>query len=291
MGFCSIFQSTLPARGATQEYAASVTETEFQSTLPARGATFQIKPPVDGEQYFNPRSPHGERLVQSSLWSADRHFNPRSPHGERRLQFQPAGKPMRFQSTLPARGATAVFPAPASPSRFQSTLPARGATANASSRWSLRMISIHAPRTGSDCGRHFSVAAAPHFNPRSPHGERRASAKNAPVFVQFQSTLPARGATSQGQTHTRRLVFQSTLPARGATPPVVWLQRNHDISIHAPRTGSDPRLRRPCLDAAGHFNPRSPHGERRHDHHLPLYGRGNFNPRSPHGERHPCRTA
>ena len=34
-----------------------------------------------------------------------------------------------------------------------------------------------------------------------------------------------------------------------------------NISIHAPRTGSD-RLRRPCLGAAGHFNPRSPHGER-----------------------------
>ena len=55
------------------------------------------------------------------------------------------------------------------------------------------------------------------------------------------------------------------------------------ISIHAPRTGSDPtsaRRRR----ALRHFNPRSPHGERRYRALLESPG-NNFNPRSPHGER------
>ena len=55
------------------------------------------------------------------------------------------------------------------------------------------------------------------------------------------------------------------------------------ISIHAPRTGSDRKLReRGCFRFD--FNPRSPHGERRYrGGHKPY--RANFNPRSPHGER------
>ena len=78
--------------------------------------------------------------------------------------------------------------------------------------------------------------------------------------------------------------FQSTLPARGATKfrPSALRQ---EISIHAPRTGSDSRYRCLFRKAAHHFNPRSPHGER------PFYNLDhdtafeNFNPRSPHGER------
>ena len=56
-----------------------------------------------------------------------------------------------------------------------------------------------------------------------------------------------------------------------------------DISIHAPRTGSDKIV----FDAATqrtHFNPRSPHGERHRQHHKTFLS-GDFNPRSPHGER------
>ena len=62
------------------------------------------------------------------------------------------------------------------------------------------------------------------------------------------------------------------------------MNRARTISIHAPRTGSDsPPSRRP--PSAQYFNPRSPHGERRH---LRAAGRcadKHFNPRSPHGER------
>ena len=78
-----------------------------------------------------------------------------------------------------------------------------------------------------------------YFNPRSPHGERRASCLEKFDFEEFQSTLPARGATEFG--------FGAPLP--------------EEISIHAPRTGSDAkkRLMRLCDT---YFNPRSPHGER-----------------------------
>ena len=79
--------------------------------------------------------------------------------------------------------------------------------------------------------------------------------------------------------------FQSTLPARGATLLVENNRQAIDISIHAPRTGSDDERRILCrfrllfqstLPARGATLPR-------------VDGKGatmNFNPRSPHGERH-----
>ena len=77
--------------------------------------------------------------------------------------------------------------------------------------------------------------------------------------------------------------FQSTLPVRGATAPGNCTRRNPNISIHAPRAGSDPP-RRSAETANSYFNPRSPCGER------PFCGlrctaQVHFNPRSPCGER------
>ena len=123
------------------------------------------------------------------------YFNPRSPHGERRFAGQPC-------QTAPV---------------FQSTLPARGATLNFVNAILNRVISIHAPRTGSDISRSFLSVLQVDFNPRSPHGERLDLSSFGIVPNKFQSTLPARGATSttNGMRLTSR--FQSTLPARGAT--------------------------------------------------------------------------
>ena len=102
--------------------------------------------------------------------------------------------------------------------------------------------------------------------------------------------------------------FQSTLPARGATHFFFLFAQAADISIHAPRTGSDPlaplpfspishfnprsphgeRLRLVTVQhSSGDFNPRSPHGERRFRLVTVQHSSGDFNPRSPHGERHP----
>ena len=101
-----------------------------------------------------------------------------------------------------------------------------------------------------------------YFNPRSPRGERLVDKFTTKAIGQFQSTLPARGATSilikncatvrnfnprspRGERPRPRVPvlgptrFQSTLPARGAT--VETARRLHDRH---------------------HFNPRSPRGER-----------------------------
>ena len=100
------------------------------------------------------------------------------------------------------------------------------------------------------------------FNPRSPCGERpKFYAKNAKIY-RFQSTLPVWGATTKFYAKNAKIYrFQSTLPVWGATRRGNHQLYQHQISIHAPRVGSD-------SINIGHsarrlnFNPRSPCGER-----------------------------
>ena len=215
------------------------------------------------------------------------YFNPRSPHGERRLDYAADVTTTGFQSTLPARGATPAQQGhhcrhadfnPRSPHGerhtltidkistllFQSTLPARGATkASINSRLS-ELISIHAPRTGSDPFAAALVRRRPSdFNPRSPHGERQINPATMRGSQGISIHAPRTGSDQKAENgHEKERKFQSTLPARGATLSDVAKGR-----------------KRP------HFNPRSPHGERLCSPRKTCVPRHNFNPRSPHGER------
>ena len=171
---------------------------------------------------------------------------------------------------------------------------------------SAYIISIHAPREGSD----------------------RGTAIRASANTLFLSTLPARGATRAVRTgeliHTisihapregsdlspaarpaccrdfyprsprgerlvdvprqgRLVLFLSTLPARGATHDCSRDELNRTISIHAPREGSDhPRSSYPHRQR--YFYPRSPRGERPPPACCTTSPR-HFYPRSPRGER------
>ena len=59
-------------------------------------------------------------------------------------------------------------------------------------------------------------------------------------IMEFQSTLPVRGATDVAiKDAAEQAEFQSTLPVRGATGLKVPSDRTIAISIHAPREGSD----------------------------------------------------
>ena len=86
------------------------------------------------------------------------------------------------------------------------------------------LISTHAPRAGSD--RHDWT------------GNRKA--------VQFQPTLPVRGATQLWEKREQDEIFQPTLPVRGATSLLQARAGSEVISTHAPRAGSDPRSRFSC---------------------------------------------
>ena len=79
-----------------------------------------------------------------------------------------------------------------------------------------------------------------YFNPRSPHGERQYAGISKNWRGSFQSTLPARGATSStfadllGSAH-----FNPRSPHGERRAGESRLRRADSISIHAPRTGSD----------------------------------------------------
>ena len=146
------------------------------------------------------------------------------------------------------------------------------------------LISIHAPRGGSDGRVYFQMLAHDIFQPTLPVGERPSWTCHSPGQPYFNPRSPWGGATAH--------------PVRHRGPG--------EISIHAPRGGSDdhehlhlerkgdfnprsPWGERPCAAASRaaavvHFNPRSPWGER-------LFGswggqmKDYFNPRSPWGER------
>ena len=170
----------------------------------------------------------------------------------------------KFQSTLPARGATRARVYARTFITFQSTLPARGATLyhsclvvtirnfnprspHGERRRDLRdlvcrrVISIHAPRTGSDrAGTFQPVTNSPFQSTLPARGATVCRQRKWCVIAVFQSTLPARGATRRWRGRRKRKIFQSTLPARGATTLSPEILDSHKtISIHAPRTGSD----------------------------------------------------
>ena len=188
----------------------------FQSTLPAWGATAALTSTKSSSQNFNPRSPRGERRRRSRQPSqaprisihAPRVGSDGVPAARERGQgisihaprvgsdsatcsgahvggFQstlPAwGATLHeiklcegytFQSTLPAWGATLSIQSFLYLHIFQSTLPAWGATDIPRAGSGKRKISIHAPRVGSDVSISSAIALARYFNPRSPRGER-----------------------------------------------------------------------------------------------------------------------
>ena len=103
------------------------------------------------------------------------------------------------------------------PDLFQSTLPVGGATLG-----------------------HLLGRLHPIFQSTLPVGGATTLSVSDLHSGQFQSTLPVGGATLGVGNLALYEVFQSTLPVGGATPgtalPVLHLP---DISIHAPRGGSD----------------------------------------------------
>ena len=170
---------------------------------------------------------------------AAQYFNPRSPHGERQDDFR-RDVPCDISIHAPRTGSDRKPSGSREPAgRFQSTLPARGATYCLCIHNVFFAISIHAPRTGSDNTMLKAEFLRAHFNPRSPHGERRRALTSTRFINHFNPRSPHGERQIPVYNARREAVFQSTLPARGATLLVPPDTRRAPISIHAPRTGSD----------------------------------------------------
>ena len=197
----NLFQSTLPARGAT---TISIVPSLFDLIsihAPRTGSDIQahrIAALVAAISIHAPRTGSDmRRILMRTLFFWN--FNPRSPHGERRPCAVQVRVAVFISIHAPRTGSDckgfglrspvedfnprsphgerrrAVVVAVFFLQTFQSTLPARGAT------------------ICERCNRARNV----YFNPRSPHGERHAFSNYWDSTRKFQSTLPARGATRQ----------------------------------------------------------------------------------------------
>ena len=148
---------------------------------PREGSDTWSSLPICQLAHFYPRSPRGERPRVRLYIRADADFYPRSPRGER----QPAAHGSRHQRGIsihaPREGSDRFLPgAPPPPGHFYprsprgerhtapsaalmstgflSTLPARGATNLPGLAPVPQLISIHAPREGSDPSQRLSAA-------------------------------------------------------------------------------------------------------------------------------------
>ena len=137
-------------------------------------------------------------------------------------------------------GATAANTGAGSIAAFQSTLPVGGATSiphargndagdfNPRSPWGERLFPGAGP-----CG-------LPDFNPRSPWGERLAAALSLERLILFQSTFPVGGATLYRFSTKAELDISIHAPRGGSDGAQILFAGLDDvISIHAPRGGSD----------------------------------------------------
>ena len=145
------FQSTLPARGATQKVQRHLPSELFQSTLPARGATPAL-------------------LTQIRQITISIHAPRTGSDGDNLFRYSADA----FQSTLPARGATRSGGNPLYSHHISIHAPRTGS--DVICRICVRSAGNFNPRSphGERPGRSTILRSSTHFNPRSPHGERRA---------------------------------------------------------------------------------------------------------------------
>ena len=109
--------------------------------------------------------------------------------------------------------------------------------------WNFQYISIHTPLAGSDVEMVLRQIPTIDFNPHSPCGERPAGQTILEGLVEFQSTLPLRGATSPKSFTLVSLEFQSTLPLRGATLVVSNISSQQKFQSTLPLRGATAEMR------------------------------------------------
>ena len=103
-----------------------------------------------------------------------------------------------------------------------------------------KLISIHAPREGSDLAGVSSLCLARMISIHAPReGSDRSSPVQTTTLHRFLSTLPARGATTWNMIQYRQEVISIHAPREGSDMSRNLVTKSFTISIHAPREGSD----------------------------------------------------
>ena len=85
------------------------------------------------------------------------------------------GDRLKISIHAPRTGSDKLMGAPDDVVRISIHAPRTGSDDGDEANYAVGYISIHAPRTGSDSHDFSPFSGRAHFNPRSPHGERRAA--------------------------------------------------------------------------------------------------------------------
>ena len=212
---------------------------------PREGSDPYTRPPASPWPYFYPRSPRGELRYQQGLSRMWTHFYPRSPRGERPFcpirfsqcsqNFYPRS-PRGERPSVPTRADTVQNFYPRSPrgerrieqpnqhyhQHFYPRSP-RGERRCPGRLFAVRcVISIHAPREGSDATSRGSDVCGAEISIHAPREGSDALAEHDVVCFVISIHAPREGSDypySLGRIVL--MAFLSTLPARGATGATV----------------------------------------------------------------------
>ena len=145
--------------------------------------------------HFNPRSPCGERRSSEIKGGSYGNFNPRSPCGERQLSWIITKAMADFNPRSPCGERQKLFTQKERGFDFNPRSPCGERHKDDDGNSGTFGISIHAPHAGSDQHGKRQSPDFVYFNPRSPCGERHVTHGLYRALMEFQSTLPMRGAT------------------------------------------------------------------------------------------------
>ena len=230
----------------------------FQSTRPARGATGPAQRMFSPNVCFNPRAPRGARhnRLLCGWWSSVSIHAPRA--GRDPDAFQPE-QSVFVSIHAPRAGRDSTSAGRTRPPVSFNPRAPRGARHETTGYPSgPGSVSIHAPRAGRDRCTAPGRSSCCRFNPRAPRGARPLGMPASVANLSFQSTRPARGATSFQSIVDLLVEFQSTRPARGATTIAAFTLLTIDcFNPRAPRGA-----RRPFLPALFSLGPVSIHAPR-----------------------------
>ena len=169
-----IFQSTLPARGATPTADPANEAIAISIHAPRTGSDKATKSSRAQPGNFNPRSPHGERPTDGDAQAPPRKISIHAPRTGSDLYGHTCFfRRRRISIHAPRTGSDAFRGVRESGRRISIHAPRTGSDiVTRPTKCTRCEISIHAPRTGSDAGTIPCSASKDYFNPRSPHGER-----------------------------------------------------------------------------------------------------------------------
>ena len=194
----SLFQPTLPVRGATDATFRDNVLTIISTHAPRAGSD-----PYKRIGYaairinFNPRSPCGERRATTRRCHKNLSISTHAPRaGSDSCCFTINDIAHSISTHAPRAGSDSGmrFPHPP-PCHFNPRSPCGERPCPFFIIKFRHRISTHAPRAGSDPWPRPPPSRSPYFNPRSPCGERLRPDVLHVTSIQFQPTLPVRGAT------------------------------------------------------------------------------------------------